>query len=351
MSRRTLLLVAILSVAALGGLLAAKRVSFVTAKPGIPPVALDIEPRYLDFGEVWETDRFEWSIPIRNREPHPVELTGLTGSCGCSVTESTALGIPPGETRTLKLTLDLRPQSCIRAGGDTRAFASAIRVTVLGGAKPRQATWQLHGIVKRPLRVPAAVTFGRRSELTLPLAPLVIPVEPLTAIRSVALECSSPHFAAAVRPVSESPLRLELVVTPAADLKRGAVSGTITLAAITPDGQALPSLELPVSAEIVPDIEPTPTAIHFGARDVGAEVTETIGLWSLSNRPFAIERCEAEGNGVSAQPEPDGRSVTVRMNVVGAGSTIGRVRLVVRPEGGEPVEVIVPVQVCGFLSG
>ena len=84
---------------------------------------------------------------------------------------------------------------------------------------------------------------------------------------------------------------------------------------------------IPVSAEVVPDVDATPERVLFGGRDVGTEVTEVISLRSLSARPFVVERMEAEGAGVSATTGTDGRSCTVRVKVTAPGPLTGQVRL------------------------
>jgi hypothetical protein len=113
----------------------------------------------------------------------------------------------------------------------------------------------------------------------------------------------------------------------------------------------MPTVKVPVSLEVAPDIESSPERVLIGARDRGSEVMEVVSLRSLSGRPFAIERVEAEGPGVIAVAGADGVSCEVRVRVTEVGPVSGRVRLRVRPNGGESVELDVPVRGHGFSPG
>src|SRR5581483_4492408 len=45
----------------------------------VPPAELVVAPHALDFGEVWATDRFDWSLPVQNTTVSEATLEALTG--------------------------------------------------------------------------------------------------------------------------------------------------------------------------------------------------------------------------------------------------------------------------------
>ncbi len=61
----------------------------------------------LDLGEVWERRDFLHPLVIRNRRSATAEIQGFVASCGCLTVESRSLAVPPGETATVRLKLDL----------------------------------------------------------------------------------------------------------------------------------------------------------------------------------------------------------------------------------------------------
>lgn len=73
--------------------------ALIPSAPNTPtqPVSVDnlqIPTHSLDFGVIWESDRFEHTMPVTNPGPTPAEVTAWTTSCGC-------LGVTP-DRLTLK---------------------------------------------------------------------------------------------------------------------------------------------------------------------------------------------------------------------------------------------------------
>lgn len=78
-----------------------------TPIPSPGQFGLVIATKYLNFGEVWEDERFPWTLPIENRSSKEVRLE-LRSSCNCLATVPSSLTIPAGEQRDIVLTMDLR---------------------------------------------------------------------------------------------------------------------------------------------------------------------------------------------------------------------------------------------------
>lgn len=313
-----------------------------------PESELAIDPDRLDFGDAWESERFEWTIPIQNRSTSLVELTGLSGSCNCGSVEPSSLAIPPGESRSVHIAFDLRPRPGEKTDATARSFVSAFNGTLRkGSGRTISVSWKVRGRIKTAVRTVAAIDLGQRSELDRLHSSRVVPLEPVADIESLATTVSRPEFHIEIRRASESNRRWDMVVRPAVELKLGAYKGTVTITPTLRGGERLPSLQLPLSAEVVPDIEAIPPDILMGGREVGTTQTETITLRSLTNRPYTIERTEAKGEGVDVAVSED-RTLKVKVQVTEPGSREGQVRVVVRPDGSSPIEIVVPIRVHGF---
>src|SRR5580765_2582322 len=77
----------------------------IIARP--PTSSLVVEAPNLDFGEVFESTRFEWALPIQNRSSDTVDIGGFKYSCNCIKVSPENLRIKPQTTETCTLILDL----------------------------------------------------------------------------------------------------------------------------------------------------------------------------------------------------------------------------------------------------
>lgn len=68
---------------------------------------LAVQAAALDLGEVWEQRDYVCNLPIRNRIGQDVNVAEFAVSCQCLVVEPRTITIPPGETVTVRLTLNL----------------------------------------------------------------------------------------------------------------------------------------------------------------------------------------------------------------------------------------------------
>jgi hypothetical protein len=95
-------------------------------RSGITPDGLYIDPKYLDFGEVWEQERFEWTLPIENRAKVDAEISHFLASYQCLDLRPARLVVPAGESRNLMLKLDLTWNMEVGAKGGPRPEGSGI---------------------------------------------------------------------------------------------------------------------------------------------------------------------------------------------------------------------------------
>jgi hypothetical protein len=124
--RIALLLATLLVVSAGAGTWLSKVVRGDRAIANSSSTSLYVPPEYLDFGEVWETDRFSWTLPIQNRGQTDIHITSFGGSCSCAEVSPNNVVIAPGETREVHLTLDLTPSKKWNPSDEPRVFEAEI---------------------------------------------------------------------------------------------------------------------------------------------------------------------------------------------------------------------------------
>ena len=130
MPRRKLAILVVLSaaVAAAGGTLAARWNSAPTEKPEVAKSQpLHIDAADLDFGTQWDTDRFAWTVRVRNSSTERVTIRRLSSSCSCTSLEPSQFELAPGGEQTIRLQIDL---------GAVKDRSGAVRILLNADAVP-----------------------------------------------------------------------------------------------------------------------------------------------------------------------------------------------------------------------
>jgi hypothetical protein len=170
--------------------------------PPAHSTGLYVNPERLTIGEVWEDDHFAWVLPIENRSRWSIPIKRFYNSCVCTEIDPPALVIPAGQSRDVRLTIDLMTEH-----GEDRRDAAVRDFAVTVGAVVRQPDgrevnqdWEIRGRVKRTIQFePAAIDFGMHSERAQPLPSRRIQVRCLTPLDSLAVSGSLHHFPDALR--------------------------------------------------------------------------------------------------------------------------------------------------------
>jgi hypothetical protein len=98
---------AILSVGGLVGVSAYDGHSIQTKTPDDSTGGLVVPTRALDFGERLDGRPFSWELPVTNTADQPVEIAGIDTSCNCADVQPREFTLGPGETRALRLDINL----------------------------------------------------------------------------------------------------------------------------------------------------------------------------------------------------------------------------------------------------
>jgi len=132
--------------AILGGVLGyAFRRPAAVAPKNEETVRLSIPPEALNVGDVWEDERFAWTVLIENQEPVPVEMTSFSHTCNCLSIKPESLVLKPGERRELYMEIDLTQQTKPNGEVFVRLFPRLKTTPGTELAKKRLPQWYSEG--------------------------------------------------------------------------------------------------------------------------------------------------------------------------------------------------------------
>ncbi len=280
----------------------------------LPPPVLSIDPGALNFGEVWATERVEWSLPIVNRSDTEATLVSLMGDCSCVAMSPLPLRIEPGATANLALTLDLT-SFCAASADDSRPYQIRLSgvVQTAGGEQPVE--WILEGRARYSVRPTLrSVDFGRRWSPSLPLERTIDlrPSPHVGVIRAEVLGDPTGGVSAEVRAGAEGAgllVRLNRVPPP------GRYRCVVRLSPVGRGGEPLAEVRIPVEWEMLDEIQPDAPVVEFGPQPTGTVAEQVVTLSSLAGRPFRITSLDG-GRTARLEPSSTGPDSVVRVRVV-----------------------------------
>lgn len=312
------------------------------ADAGAP--TLDVQPDSLDIGDQWVQPAFLWTLPVTNSSDHPVEVSDILTSCSCASVEPRSFVVEAGETVPLRVTLDLRKQAPA-SGQLTKAFQTTITAVVANS--DARIHWPLIGSTKNWIEVtPAAMAMGRWSERDQP-TPQVVKVRVLQPTSELKAESSSAFVDVSVSAdersggtVDEYELEMSTKATSA-----GSIDCDLRVDAIAADGTPFPTFIIPVSGQVVRDVQPIRNSESLGVLTAGKPFQTQIQLASLSDSEFEVLTATCSDDNV--QVEAEGGSSTV-FHVSGSATGLGmqstNVHFTVRHADGVTYPVRVPVR-------
>lgn len=305
--------------------------------------ALTVDPAHLDFGEVWETDNFEWAAPVRNHTASPVQVSAYSSSCSCVAAASKAV-IPSGGTTPLTFRIDLRATRCL--GTEQQAVRDAkIQVALGRDTSPTEKPVgvELRGRVRSALAVSArAIDFGRFAATVTP-QPRVVALRGLVALRSLDVAVEGPSVVAELK--GAGPDKWELHVRPTSSVV-GRHEAKVKLTPTTATGERVPAITIPVAFDVLHDIQPDSSLVPLGAGRIGETLSGMLTVSSLSGRPFPLPTCES-GVATSAEPAQASHTFKIERTVAATGNHVVPVVVRGRDADGRPFELRVEVQWYG----
>ena len=256
---------------------------------------------------MWETDQFEWAVPITNSGRQPKSVTRWATSCDCLGVTPGSETFAPGETRRVTVRLDLGSKVEKRLGGDSTPVAVALS-PVVAGEEPRsplsQPTWTVKGRVKPILKAVPDVSLGSVSELSQPFPPRSVLVAFTTACRELKASCDSPQLSVrllgADRPAEQATIEIRL----AAAVSQGTYPYTIELRGEVGAEHQPFTKRLVGRVSVVADVQTIPARLSLTKNRDGSWPEEVIRFHSVSGRNVRV---------VSVTPSPPCDQLTARV--------------------------------------
>jgi len=313
---------------------------------------LQVDPEYLDFGEVWVEDGFPWILPIKNTSSEVIEIVELRSSCACTSVVPTGLVIAPKETAKAQLTLDLTPGK----GDDPMLPVRDFSVQVAGQVKGPGSGgvgWTVRGRIKTPVALSQwSINFGEVVQ-GIGFEDKSIEVTYLLPGTGVEVTCEHPFAACVVEPAENRPDTSHVRVILQEGLPLGEFSFPVRISARTSNEQSAGSVTLRVSGKVVGDFEFIPTTIAFHPRPIGESLLLTVVLSSRTGRPFVVETATPDRDYVSVERVTDspveGQMFRVAARIPDVGDHWAEIDFAINPEGSHrPVHHHLPVYCHGL---
>jgi hypothetical protein len=282
---------------------------------------LSAETDALDFGIVWNSDSFRWTLPIRNTSDTTIDVKKVTGSCSCTSVSPAAFVLKPGQRLELALTYDLASRTR-DAEGITVPFVNGI--ATFGPGSVPIASWVVRGMVKHGFScAPRELAFGESLIYGHAYSSKTLEVTCVEPCRSL-VATSDPHYAAAiVTNANDDHRHFQVQVAPSASLGLGRHTFNVALSAVLRSGERLPEVSVPIKAQVVGDLRILPELTHFGDMTLGETREQTVSLTSRAGQPFDVANYVCSSKDVAVSPIPSKVSagqvyrITIRSSGVG----------------------------------
>jgi len=261
MTHRKIAKVAFLSaaVAAVGGTLAARWTSPERTSQATVPI-LHVPAAKLTFGELWETNRFDWTIPIENLSSSTVTISRVQSSCNCLIVAPDRFSIEPGQYHEVRLAIDLRAKLSAPAAARS-AFSVTVEFIFTNDPGPtpveKVERFTVTGQVKRALLPPQAVYVGTHSELAKTFKPVAFTVDSLVRLASLKASPSRVDLRVAELGPDGSGKRYNFELALASTPSKGPIEGWVSLDGITEDGALVPTTRVWVHGRSSPISRPS----------------------------------------------------------------------------------------------
>jgi hypothetical protein len=296
----------------------------------------------LDIGEVWEEKAFQQDLPVRNRTGESVQILAFVTSCGCVSIKPNSLVVPAGETRTVRVTLDLTIRPPWALGLAQRPFETEIYPQVKS-TRSAQRVWKLRGTVKCRVALDApTVDFGEEAVHGLPPAWRKVRATAHVPVERLEAKVDAKLMTAQVKRLGEGAKnQFEIKVAPQPSLPPGPFDSEVEIRAITPDGASVSGATLKVMGRMQPLVRPLPARILMGSRKVGETAEAVLVLQAPEDLALKVEQIAAESpdihvTALNLPGHPPGRTFRITPRVAKQGDQASAVRFRVSVPGQPP---------------
>jgi hypothetical protein len=318
--------------------------------------ALSIENASLDFGEVWENAKFDWTLPIRNTTADPIEVLSFSTSCSCLDVRPQSFVVQPGQAQRLTLTLDLT--RVFRPDGPDQLTSEISFVPTIMGHPLQNEGWRLKGKVRKLLR-PFPMSIRLPDQLTKGvdcMAEAKATVFASVPLDDLLAESTSKDISVTVH--KRSPEHFEIVTRASPRLPIGPFQHKIILKPVA-DKKELPEKAITITGEMHAEVEALPSRVLFGAHVGGERLRQTVRLVSRSGTPFKIRSWRVQGDVKDNDVRLEtwlSDSFIICANAVGPAG-VAQERLVIvdlvvaAATKREPIQIAIPISYLPFSKG
>jgi hypothetical protein len=342
MGKRTLLTIAFLILAFAGAYWVGAAIQRTPHQQQLPPTSLHtveglaVADADLKVGEVWEQKEFVCRLPIHNHTGEDIEVLDFIKSCSCTQVEPRSLTIPAGGEATVRLKIDLAQRSVAELGQAVRPFTIEVRPYLKKRKSPRDPGWVVEGTVKSRVTLDTkAVHFGERPVYGQPpvkqkvLATVHVPAEKLEATLDKKVATVE------INRNTEDPSKYDVVLATEPSLLPGDFEANLLLDVVTPIGERLTGVMLPVAGKVQPEVRLLPAKLLLGSKPVGLTAEAVVTLQAPPAVNAEVDHVEVDSPGLQVEPVtveglPAGRTYVVRQRVLQRGDQNSTAKFVIR---------------------
>lgn len=258
-----------------------------------PKAKLFVPPAALQFGEVFETNAFSWSLPVENRSSQVLNIIGFSNSCSCVSVEPNSLVLEPGGSATIKLTLDLTAGP---SGAEPVREFQAVVLPRFDGMLRSQDGWRITGTIRKAFSMQPPGEFvaqdiirGTKYLLQEIRGTVHIPLYSIKASCNIANVYLRPglytkDFVVQFQFHEWLPVgyhRTELILEPLAK-----------------NGEVVTRSTVPVEVHVREPVVAVPSNLSFGAHTLGSLVQDLVQLKSLTGSMFHVDRIQSSSDSI-----------------------------------------------------
>lgn len=309
---------------------------------------ISVPDDHLHFGEVWETKRFRWSLPIANNTSQAVGIDGFDASCSCLSVDPSSFVLTPGAVTNVDLIIDLTSRI------DTnllRDFSVRLSPRPVDHHMPR-VVWNLSGRVRKVLTVePNVVNFGELLREEFP-AETVVEVTHNAQFDDLRVTCDAEFLSIRVAPdLPTGKTRLSLHLGDRTKLPIGQFTHYVNLTPVSSHGITYPEQSLLLRGCIQESVQLVPSSLAIGLARVGESTSHDVVVQSCTDAGFQVDGIEYDGESVrvsALQTESLTRKqYRVVQLAISPGAKAGKIVFRIRTDSGRKMSLELPYSYYG----
>ncbi len=311
---------------------------------------------YLNIGDVWEDNHFNWVIPVQNKYNKDINVKKILASCSCVSIEPKQVEIPAGKSVDLRLVFDLTGRSMEQVGLKERPFEIAVLPLMATSDKIQHRNgWTMRGRIHSRITVnPLALYIGnvRKGEAT---ATESVIVEAHIPIKDLLLDYNEKELIIKKKQFLEDKemKRYLLEVSISDDMPIGSFKKAIKIRVVGADGKRYPGTQFYVEGVALGDIEAIPPQLVLGCGSLKGSLAKEIVLRSYRGATIKVDDVLIPSQDLTVQPintsasSCRGYEVTQKVTKIGDQSSIIKI-ICHSTHDPRPVTLKIPVSYRGL---